>query len=88
MECTICYEPILYSNFAMLDGIGESGYYHTICLQTWVRKSRVGCLTGLTNFSYTIYNHGVPQITIPIVKNEETIMEELADCWDTLCTII
>lgn len=54
--CPICMEPI-ERIYAMIENTGETGKYHTLCIEEWLKKSKNGILVQNEIESITIYDH-------------------------------
>lgn len=83
-ECIICLDPVLSTRYAVLNGEGEYCKYHIECLQQWVQKSNIGCLTGLPVETYSIFDND--EKSTFIIQPEDDIFDELKHCFYIFCT--
>ncbi len=80
-ECPICMQPI-ERMYAMIDTEGETGKYHTACLDSWLKKSKNGILLQTDINSINIYDADHKLCNININYKEPKPFEALYNLFD------
>lgn len=54
--CSICFNKLNDTPYAMINDTGETGKYHIQCLEQWIQKSNRGTLIDKKTDTYSIYH--------------------------------